>query len=277
MYLSLNSTLVGGRVEWPEFARLASRTGYPAVDVPTTRAMAEGTQPAGELLAGLRLRAGVLDFPVQFTKDDATFQRDLSGLDKAAHFAVAIGCPRMTTYILPSSDTPRDELRRTYKERFRAAANVLARSHVRLGLEFISPVHLRKLYRHEFIWRMDDMLQFAKECGPNVGILLDSWHWHHAGAKPADIVAAGRENIVHVQVNDSPDLPPEKIVDNQRLMPGEGVIDLTGFFQALRKIGYSDAVSPEVFGRGLKEMPPEEGARLGLDTARAVMRKANVT
>jgi sugar phosphate isomerase/epimerase len=59
-------------------------------------------------------------------------------------------------------------------------------------------------------------------------------------------------------------------------MPGEGVIDFKGFFQALKKIGYEDGVSPEVFGRGLKTMAPEDGARLGFETTTAVMRKAGV-
>ena len=59
-------------------------------------------------------------------------------------------------------------------------------------------------------------------------------------------------------------------------MPGEGVIDLTGFLRALKQIGYSDGVSVEVFGRGLKEMPPEEGAKLGFDYASRVMRNAGV-
>src|SRR5207249_5122701 len=75
---------------------------------------------------------------------------------------------------------------------------------------------------------------------------------------------------------DSPNLPPEKIVDSERLLPGEGVIDLTGFFRALKEIGYEDGVSPEVFGRGLKDMPPETGATMGLESTRAVMRKAGV-
>jgi sugar phosphate isomerase/epimerase len=123
---------------------------------------------------------------------------------------------------------------------------------------------------------MDEMLEFARECGPNAGVLLDSWHWHHAGATVKDILTAGRESIIHVQVADAPDLPPEKILDNERLMPGEGVIDFAGFFGALRKIGYSGGVSPEVFGRGLKDIPPEQGARLGLETTQAVMRKAGV-
>jgi sugar phosphate isomerase/epimerase len=59
-------------------------------------------------------------------------------------------------------------------------------------------------------------------------------------------------------------------------MPGEGVIDLVTFFQTLQKIGYSDAVSPEPIGRVPKEMSAEEGARLGLETTLAAMKKAKV-
>ena len=47
-----------------------------------------------------------------------------------------------------------------------------------------------------------------------------------------------------------------------------------GFFQALKKVGYVDAVSPEPLGRVPAEMSPEEGARLGLETTLAVMKKA---
>ena len=180
------------------------------------------------------------------------------------------------TYIMPSSTTPKDELRRIYKKRFTESANILARSHVRLALEFLGPLHLRRMYPHEFIWRMPEMLEFAKECGSNVGLLLDAWHWHHAGASTADIIAAGKDRIVHVHFDDAPKLPPEQIKDDERLMPGEGVINLTGLLKALKQIGYQDALSVEVFGRGLKEMTPEEGAKLGLESARAVFRKAGI-
>jgi sugar phosphate isomerase/epimerase len=122
---------------------------------------------------------------------------------------------------------------------------------------------------------MNDMLAFARECGPNVGLLLDSWHWHHAGATPEDIIAAGRNRIVHVHFNDSPNLPPKQIHDNQRLLPGEGVINLTGFLQALQSIHYKDALSVEVFGR-TKDMAPEAAAKAGLQSSLAVFRKAGV-
>jgi len=119
-------------------------------------------------------------------------------------------------------------------------------------------------------------LEFAKECGPNIGLLLDAWHWYHAGAGTADIIAAGKSRIVHVHLSDCPKMPADQVRDNQRVLPGEGVIDLIGFFQALKKIGYEDGVSPEPLGRIPKEMPPEQGARLGLESALAVMRKAGV-
>jgi sugar phosphate isomerase/epimerase len=87
---------------------------------------------------------------------------------------------------------------------------------------------------------------------------------------------AGRERIVHVHVSDAKAQPPADVRDNQRLMPGEGVIDLVGFFQALKKIDYTDAVSPEPLGRVPPEMSPEDGARLGLSTTLEVMKKAGV-
>lgn len=276
MYLSLNETVVADRVPWPEFARLAAKVGYPGVDVDLGKAMKEGLPATRSLFETVKIRPAAINFPVEFRKDDESFRKDLQKLPDAAAFSAAIGCPRMVTWIMPSSKTPKPELRALYLKRFRAAADVLMRSHVRLGLEFLGPLQFRRQEPHEFIWRMPEMLAFARECGPNVGLLLDVWHWHHAGATTQDILKAGKDGIVHVHLSDAPNLPPQDIRDDERLMPGEGVINLTGFFQALNEIGYQDFVSVEVFGRGLKNMTPEEGARRGLQTAKSAMRKAGV-
>ncbi|HTT62763.1 MAG TPA: sugar phosphate isomerase/epimerase family protein [Bryobacteraceae bacterium] len=276
MYLSLNPTLVTGRVVWPEFARLAAKVGYPGVDVDLGAAMKAGLPATNALLKELKIKPAAVNFPVEFRKDDATFRKDLEKLDDASSFSAAIGCPRMVTWIMPSSKTPKAELRALYLKRFRACADVLARAHVRLGLEFLGPLHLRKMEPYEFIWRMPEMLAFARECGSNVGLLLDVWHWHHAGATTEDIIHAGKDGIVHVHFNDAPKLPPEQIRDNERLMPGQGVINLVGFLRALQEIGYQDALSVEVFGKFLREMTPEQAARQGLETSLAVMRKAGV-
>jgi len=275
MFLSLNSVLLQGRVQWPDFARLAAKIGFPGTDIMLRPTMRAGASATNDLLASLKIRPAAIDLPVEFRKDDATFQTSLTQLDSAARFAAEIHCPRMITYIMPSSDTPKDELRQIYKRRFTEIARILAGSNVRLGLEFLGPLELRKAYKYKFIWRMNDMLAFAKECGPNVGLLLDTWHWHHAGATTEDIIAAGRDAIVHVHFNDSPNVPPDQIHDSQRLLPGEGVINLTGFLQALHSIHYCDALSVEVFGR-TKDMTPEAAAKAGLDSSIIVFRKAGV-
>jgi len=275
MFLALNSVLIQGRVPWPEFPQLAAHVGYPGCDVMLKPAMQAGAPATKDLFASLHLKPAAIDFPVDFRGEEAKFQAGLAKLPDSARFAAAIGCPRMVTYILSSSDTPKEELRALYKQRFTACAQVLAQSGVRLGLEFLGPLQFRKAHRYEFIWRMNEMLEFAKECGPNVGLLLDSWHWHHAGATTQDIIDAGRDRIVHVHFNDAPNLPPDQIRDDQRLLPGEGVINLVGFLRALQKIGYRDALSVEVFGR-TKNMTPEDAAKAGLQSSIAVFRKAGV-
>ena len=276
MFLALNNVLISGRAPWPDFARLAAKVGFPGTDVMLKAAMKEGASATRDLFSELKIKPAATDFPVEFRKDDAAFQAGMANLAEQAKFAADIGCPRMVTYIMSSSTTPKDELRALFKQRFTAAAKILADANVRLGLEFLGPLHLRKAAPHEFIWKMNEMLDFAKECGPNVGLLLDIWHWHHAGATTDDIVHAGKDRIVHVHFNDAPNLPPEQIKDNERLLPGEGVINTTGFLKALKKIGYRDALSIEVFGRGLKEMPAEQAAKLGLDAGDAQFKKAGI-
>jgi sugar phosphate isomerase/epimerase len=275
MYLSLNAVLIDNRVPWPEFARLAARVGFPGTDVMLGPAIEAGVAATNELLQQLGVKPAVIDFPVNFRKDETTFKAGLAKLDEQAKFAASIQCPRMFTYILASSDTPKPELRALYKRRFTECARTLAAHDVRLGLEFLGPLQFRHQFAYEFIWRMNEMLAFAEECGPNVGLTLDSWHWHHAAATTQDIIAAGRNRIVNVHFNDAPNLPPDQIRDNQRLLPGEGVINLVGFLRALQTIGYTGPLSVEVFGR-LKDKTPEEAARLGLSASLGVFRKAGV-
>lgn len=277
MYPSLNRTLVNGKkVEWREFAALAHHFGYPGVDVDLAPAMKEGAMQTKDFLASKALKPAVVGCPVNFREDDAKFNETLKGLPEAAKFASEIGCPRMTTWVMPSFDAPKAEMWKLLRARFGAIAEVLADHNVRFGLEYIGPLHLRNRSPHPFACTLSEMLSLAREAGPNVGVLLDAWHWHHAGDTLADIEKAGRDAIVHVQVADAPKLPPEEIRDNERLFAGEGVIDLKAFFATLRKIGYADGVSPEVFGRGIKEMPLEEGIRLGYESSAAAMRAAGI-
>lgn len=276
MFISLNGSLLPTRPAWPEFVRLAGRAGYGGADVSLDAAMKDGVDATRALFAEAKVRPGVAGLPVSLTAEEPAFQTALKRLGDVGKFLAAIDCPRMQAVLYPSSDTPKAELRRQMKDRISAISAALLPSKVRVGLEFLGPLHFRKRSPHEFIWRMNDTLEFAKECGPNIGLCLDAWHWHHAGATVADIVAAGKSRIVTIHVSDAKRQPPEEVLDNQRVLPGEGVIDLSGFFGALKKIGYEDAVSPEPIGRVPAGTSAEEGARMGLESTRAAMRKAGV-
>jgi sugar phosphate isomerase/epimerase len=276
MYVSLSGALFNGRLRWPTLARFAAKVGYPGTDFMLAPAMKVGLAATRALLKELNLKPAVTNLPTSVTGNEASFQETLPQLDEAAKFSAAVGCTRMIMVTPASSETPKEELRKTLRDRLSAVSEILARHDVRLGLEFLGPLEYRSRSPHVFIYRMDEMVEFAKECGANIGVLLDSWHWYHAGSTVEDIVAAGKSRIVSVHVSDSAKLPPEQVRDNQRLMPGEGVIDLAGFFQALRKIGYEDGISPEVLGRVPADMSFEDAARLGLNTTLSVMRKAGV-
>lgn len=278
MYVSLNGALLGSaRLAWPDFARLAAKIGFGGADVNLSGAMKEGLDATKALLSELKLRPANCGLPLQVTRDEDAFKKGMEGLEEQVKFAAAVGCPRMvyTSWGAVPPETTKEEYRKMLVGRFQTAGAVLAKYNVRCGFEYLGPMQFRSRMP-SFVTQMNEMLDLAKDCGPNYGLLLDAWHWHHSGATVADILAAGKSRIVTVHVSDAAKLPPEEVRDNARLLPGEGVIDLVGFFRALQKIGYEDGISPEVLGRIPKDMPPEEGARLGLESTLAVLKKAGV-
>jgi sugar phosphate isomerase/epimerase len=277
IFVSLNNTLLNGKAQWPESVRMAARVGYGGTDVNLAAAMKEGLDATKALLAETMLRPSYANLPVNATRaDDESFQKGMETLDDQVKFAAAIGCRRMMVVMPPATQTPKDELRQTLKKRFETIGAVLSRHDVRCGFEFLGPLHFRQRAPHEFIWRMNEMVDFAKECGPSYGVVLDVWHWHHSGATLDDIRRAGNSRIVLIHLSDAAKQAPEDVRDNQRLMAGEGVIDLIGIFRTLREMGWEGSVSPEPLGRIPKEMSAEDGAKLGLDTARAALRKAGI-
>jgi sugar phosphate isomerase/epimerase len=181
---------------------------------------------------------------------------------------------------LPSSDERAfDENWQFHVERLAPAAEILAASGCRLGLEFIGPRTLRDAARHPFVYRMQDMLDLGAAMGTNVGVLLDCWHWYTSGGTVDEIRAVRAEQIVYVHVNDAPaGVPVDQQVDNVRALPGEtGVIDIAGFLQALQAVGYDGPVVPEPFKQELNSLPSDD-ARLATvgETMRTIFKRAGL-
>jgi sugar phosphate isomerase/epimerase len=284
MFVSLNGSLTRG-VNGADRARLAAKLGYGGVDWDLGPAKTAGLDATKALFAELKIRPTIVNLPMArplpFAGDDAAFAEALKPLAEDAAFCAAIGCDRMMVVLPASTTQPKDDQRKLAKDRFAAIAEVLQKPGVRLGMEFLGPLYFRAGRAGgppstPFIWSLPDTIALAKECGSNIGAILDAWHWHHSDGTPSDIVAAGQARIVHVHISDAKPAAPEDVRDNQRFMPGEGIIDLVGFLQALKKIGYTGGISPEPLGRIPQEMSPEDAARLALETTQAVMKRAGI-
>jgi sugar phosphate isomerase/epimerase len=284
MYVSLSGSVARG-VGWPDLARLAARVGFDGVDWSLGSAKTAGLDATKALFAELKIRPSITNLPMArplpFQGEQAAFDQALVQLADEAAFTAAIGCDRMMVVLSPTGPLPKEEWRKVVRDRISAVSQVLQRSNVQLGLEFLGVQSFRAGRAggpppNPFIWTLPETVDLAKDCGPNVGVILDVWHWHHSGGTTADILNTPKSRIVHVHVSDAKAQAPEDVRDNQRLMPGEGVIDLTGFFQALKKIGYEGGVSPEPLGRVPADMSPEDGARLALETTHAAMKKAGL-
>lgn len=283
-FVSLNGSLTRG-VSGADKMRLAAATGYGGVDWDLGPAKTAGRAATQALFAELKIKPTIVGLPMArplpFGGEQPAFQEALTLLAEDAAFTAAIGCQKMMLVLPASTTLDRQEQLKLAKDRLAAIAEVLQRSRIRLGLEFLGPLYFRTGRAGgppatPFIWNLPDALALAKDGGPNLGVILDAWHWHHSGSTTADILAADKSRIVHLHVSDAKPSPPEDVRDNQRLMPGEGIIDLMGFFKALAQIGYADGVSPEPLGRIPAEMSPEEASRLALETTVAVMKKAGV-
>jgi sugar phosphate isomerase/epimerase len=276
MFIALNTSLVGGKVQWPEFARLAAKVGYGGTDLNLSAAQKEGLDATKALLSELKLKISFASLPINATRGDEDFRKGMETFEDQVKFAAAVGCSRMMVVIPPASETPKEELRKTLMGRFRTVGPVLAKYHVRCGFEFLGPLHFRKGVPYPFIWQMNEMVEFAKDCGPSFGVVLDVWHWYHSGSTLDDIRRAGKSQIVLVHLSDAAKMPPDEVRDNARLLAGEGVIDLVGIFKTLKALDWEGSVSPEPLGRIPKDMSAEDGAKLGLESAQAVMRKAGI-
>jgi 2-keto-myo-inositol isomerase len=102
-----------------------------------------------------------------------------------------------------------------------------------------------------------------------IQLVLDSCHWHASGGQPLDGYPVDRLALVHL--NDAPAKPPRQIEDEDRLLPGEGVIKLAELIRELANGGYAGPWSLETFNPAYWKEEPEAVALRGFDAVSATL------
>ena len=265
MKIALSPGSIGVEITQEEAIALAHYFGYEAVQ-PNGRELAgfsstRLSELPGELSAfGLVWAATGLG--VDFRKDEPLFQaglRNWSGEVKALQRA---GVTRVGTWIMPTHDSL------TYIQNFKQHVRrlrevaVIAEDHgMRLGLEYVGTKSLWSSKAFPFVHTMVETQELIAETGkPNVGFVLDSWHWWTAEESSADILTLRNVDVVSCDLNDAPvGIPRDEQHDTTRELPlATGVIPIKDFLEALVQIGYNGPVRAEPFNKRLNALSNEE-------------------
>lgn len=284
MYTCLNAGAIGIRdYTLPQTIELAKKTGFAAVDFNIREAAQLGVDRVRELFATSGIQPGTWGLPLEWRKDDATWQQGLDELPALAEVAQQLGALRMTTWVMPNSDTRAfDENYAWHIARFRPIGEALQPYGVRFGLEFIGPQELRPADKHAFVYTMSDMLKLGRDIGTgNIGLLLDAYHLYTGGGTPDDLDSVTNADIVAVHVNNAVEgLQMHEHRDLDRRLPMEtSVIDLAAFLRKLSALGYDGPVICEPFRKPLNDVAandPQAAATTVADHMTRMMQSAGL-
>ncbi len=281
MIPTLNSVTAGSGLNLENFVGLAARYDFRGIEFGVGQAHEMGIAPAKELFEAHDVLPVAFGLPVEWRKDDAQFDSDLAELPALAQTARGVGALRCTTYVLPEGDGEQD-----YAEvstaRLARCAQILSEQGIMLGLEFLGPQHFRTHPEKVWFYDIAGALQAADEINKqakteNVGLLIDAWHWYTGGGSVMDLASVPLSQIVHVHVNDAPNIDVDKQVDNVRLLPGQsGVIDMRGFLHTLDALGYRGPVAVETFSEDLNAVTPDAAAALAASAMRKIFADADL-
>jgi len=98
---------------------------------------------------------------------------------------------------------------------------------------------------------------------PRLGVLFDPAHYYTTPTKFEHLTAETVRWITHVHLDDMRDKPGDlSNCNSDRVLPGEGVLDLPALIARLEQHNYAGLFSIEMFNADLWRLPAAEAARL---------------
>jgi len=264
-YAILSLGRLGFHASFPESLRLTVKHGFEGLDPDPGYFASLGDDGLKRLLDDLQaknLKFGAAGLPVEFRRDEATFNEGLRNLPAAADLLQRAGIGRVSTWVLPCSDdlTYLQNFRQ-HAYRLRQCAQILGDHGQKLGLEYVAPRTLWRSQRHPFVHTISEMRELLVAIGTNnLGIQLDSWHWFNAEETDKDLLTLRGSDVLTVDLNDAPaGVSLDRYQDDHRELPAAtGVIPAKDFLGSLVRIGYDGPIQAEPFNAALRAMPLDQ-------------------
>lgn len=106
---------------------------------------------------------------------------------------------------------------------------------------------------------------------PGGGIYLDIWHVRHGdGISDERLRAIPIERLVGIEINDAifdRGRPMFDTTIEDRLPPGDGEFDVTGFVRTVRDMGYAGPVGVEIISNRQRALPLDEAVKVAFTAA----------
>jgi len=259
MYKTLDPGALGFGTTLLEAAEAAAACGFEGYWCGAGRDFSAPMEKTKEALEKSGLKAAGFGLPLDFRKDAETFADGLDKLPQYAKYASEIGAKRTMTWILPFHETlDYADNFNLHRDRLKKVAEVLGSYGIQFGLEFVGTPSLRRTGKKKFIENLDETLELCHAISePNIGVMMDVWHWDFAGHTLSDFSKfSGRNQIAAVHINDAPaGVKPEAQQDGCRTLPGAtGVLNVADFFKGLAGLKYDGPVMAEPFDKTLGQM-----------------------
>ena len=149
-------------------------------------------------------------------------------------------------------------------ERYRDLLQIGREEGIKPTFEYIS--FFKSVYRLANAWEI-----VQKTDDPDSSIILDAFHNWNSNSTLNDLREIPVEKISHYHIDDAaPGKAPTTQTDPDRVMIGEGQIDLAAEIAVLKEKGYDKTVSLELFNAELWEQDPLEIISTGLARMKAL-------
>lgn len=178
----------------------------------------------------------------------------------------AIGCTVGIYVVDPYDGLSREDAMAKACAKLQGVADIAADSGIGLAIEFIYTLHYLK--------NVADTLELMERVDrDNVGVSLDTFHFHLGGSRLEDIARIPAGRLFGVHVNSAPDRPLSAMTDKDRVPPGAGALDYASVLDACAAQGYDAHLSVEILHDDYWKLGPAESLqRIYDETAGALAR-----
>jgi sugar phosphate isomerase/epimerase len=263
------ATIRGQNLGMVKELEVISKAGFTGVEIwmDTLQAYLD----KGGSLSDLRKRISDLGLTVEnaigFTQwivDDETVRSQaIEQLKKEMDQLAQIGCRRTAAPPAGATEHPGLDMKKA-AERYRAILELGDKTGVVPHLElwgFSANLH-----------KLSDVLYVAIESGhPKAKVLLDNFHLYKGGTSIDSLHLMDNSAVDILHMNDYTDIPREKITDEDRILPGDGISPLPTILKTLKDPSRKLVLSVEVFNKKYYSMDANEAAKLALQKLKKVV------